>query len=300
MELKELRLSDSKLFEQFLSSEEYHLSTYHFSNIFIWSSLFRIFYVHLDGYLCVFFKDKHSMFMYLPPLGRESEPAVIHSCFRIMDRFNNDRNKSRIENVQENRLAFYKKAGYPCFNKPGEYLYMREDIATLAGNRFKSKRASYNHFIKHYEFEFRTYYKQDMSGCLALYQHWKEERKNRFSDLVYQAMIEDNFPCQKLAMENFSRLGLVGYVIRIKDRITGYTLGFSINPMTFCILFEICDLEYKGISVLLFSEFCRRLTDYKYINVMDDSDLENLRKVKLSYHPVFIEPNYIIKNKDRA
>ena len=238
--------------------------------------------------------------MYLPPLGRELEPAVIHSCFRIMDRFNNDRNKSRIENVQENKLAFYKKTGYPCFNKPGEYLYMREDIVTLAGDRFKSKRASYNHFIKHYDFEFRTYQKQDMPGCLALYKHWQDERKNRFSDLVYRAMLEDNFLCQGLAMENFSKLGLFGYVIRIKDRITGYTLGFPINPTTFCILFEICDLEYKGISVFLFSEFCRRLPDYKYINVMDDSGLENLRKVKLSYCPVFIEPNYVVQNKDCA
>ena len=238
--------------------------------------------------------------MYLPPLSKKPEPSVIHSCFRIMDRFNINKDKSRIESVQENNLTFYQSLKYPCFRKSGEYLYRRKDIASLLGNRFKSKRASYNYFIKHYDFELRLYQRQDMSGCLALYQEWKEQRKGRFSDSVYQAMLEDSFFCQKLAMKNFSRLGLVGYVIRIKNKITGYTFGFPINPKVFCILFEITDLDYKGISVFIFSEFCRQLPDYEYINVMDDSDLENLRRVKLSYHPVRILPSYIIKNKDHA
>jgi len=41
--------------------------------------------------------------------------------------------------------------------------------------------------------------------------------------------------------------------------------------------------------------FCRDLEPCKYINLMDDSGLENLKKVKLSYHPLKIIPAYIAR-----
>ena len=297
MGLKELRLSDRDIFEEFFALNEYCLSTYHFCNIFIWKSLFRIFYTILNGCLCLFFKDKTGCFMYLPPLSVRSDSSVIEECFRIMDGFNNDREISRIENVEAKQLEFYQKLGYGCFAKSGDYLYRIRDIVYLKGNKFKSKRASYNYFIKHYDFGFRPFLKQDTDDCLALYQQWAGQRKNKFSDLLYQAMLGDSLLCQKMAMKHFPQLGLIGYVAKVKDRIAGYTLGFPINSKTFCILFEIYDLSYRGIPQFIFSQFCQQLSDYQYINVMDDSGLENLRREKLSYHPVRVVPNYIIKRQ---
>ena len=43
--------------------------------------------------------------------------------------------------------------------------------------------------------------------------------------------------------------------------------------------------------------FAQELKNYKFINVMDDSGLENLKKVKLSYHPVKLVPAYIVRRK---
>jgi len=295
MKFRELKLSDQNLFEEYLDSDEYQLSAYHFCNIFIWEKLYRIFYIILDGNLCLFFKDKQGCFMYLPPLGIKLDLSVINNCFAIMDRFNVNKEVSRIENVQERNLSSYQSIGFTHFAKPGDYLCRKEDIVSMRGNRFKSKRASYNYFIKHYDFEFRPFLKQDKDDCIALYQHWAKQRKARFLDSVYQGMLEDSFSCFRVAMDNFDKLGLIGYIVKIKDKIAGYAFGFPINPKIFCILFEICDLKYRGISQFIFSQFCRELSDCQYINVMDDSGQENLRKVKLSYRPLHIVPNYIIK-----
>jgi hypothetical protein len=288
MEFRQLQLSDRNIFERFLSLKEQHLSAYHFCNIYIWKELFRIFYAILDGHLCIFFKDKIGCFMYLPPLG--SMPGT-----SLLNRFNENKEISRIENIEDKDIVFYRRMGYAHFTKPGDYLCAREDIASLKGNRYKSKRASYNYFLKHYDFEFRPFLKEDTDACLTLYRSWAKERKGKFTDAVYLGMLEDCFSSHKLAMENFTQLGLVGYVVKIRGEIAGYTFGFPLNSETFCILFEICNLSYRGISQFIFSQFSRQMSDYQYINIMDDSGLKNLSKVKLSYRPIRIVPNYIIK-----
>jgi hypothetical protein len=308
VEYKELKLSDRNLFKQFFSFEEYQLSTYSFGNTFIWKDHFRIFYIILDEHLCLFFKDKNSCFMYFPPLLRKINKtaglansdgkissSLLNNCFEIMDRFNVNKDMSRIENVEQKNLALYQIYGYIYSVKPGDYLYKRQDIVSLSGNKFKSKRTCYNYFIKHYDFQFRPFLKQDIDDCLTLYQYWVKQRRDKFANAIYQAMLDESFRYQKVAMENSFELGLIGYVISINNRIVGYTFGTPLNPKTFCILFEVCDLTYKGVSQFIFSQFCRQLPDYQYINVMDDSGLENLRKVKLSYHPSRVIPNYIIR-----
>ncbi|MFH1577779.1 MAG: phosphatidylglycerol lysyltransferase domain-containing protein [Candidatus Omnitrophota bacterium] len=297
MEFKQLKLSDREIFESFFGLCQHRLSPYQFSNIFIWKGLFDIFYAVLNGCLCVFFKDKTGCFMYLPPLGGNPDSSVINRCFAVMDGFNANKAISRIENVEEAGLKFYRNLGYGYFVKPGDYLCLRRDIVSLKGNRFKPKRASYNYCIRQYNPQLRLFQEGDQEACLSLYQGWAGERKKKFFDPVYQAMLDDGFSCQSAAIENFSQLDFSAYVVEIKNRITGYTFGFPLNRTTFCILFEICDLDYQGISQFIFSQFCRQLSGYRYINIMDDSGLANLRRVKLSYHPVEIIPNYIIKRK---
>jgi uncharacterized protein len=88
-------------------------------------------------------------------------------------------------------------------------------------------------------------------------------------------------------------LELEGGVVKVEGRIKGFTLGFEVNRDTFCILYEITDLSVKGLAQFIFQRFCGKLKGYKYINIMDDSGLENLKKVKLSYHPLKIIPAYI-------
>ncbi|MDO8276301.1 MAG: hypothetical protein Q7T22_12450, partial [Serpentinimonas sp.] len=45
--------------------------------------------------------------------------------------------------------VFYQQHGFECSRKFGDYLCLREDLAALKGNRFKSKRALVNYFEKH-------------------------------------------------------------------------------------------------------------------------------------------------------
>jgi len=180
-------------------------------------------------------------------------------------------------------------SGYMNFNslkKFPDYIYSREELAGLKGNKYKHKRAGCNYFSKNYKFQYLPYRQNMKNDCLKLFIKWASARKQKFPDLYYHKLLEDSFSAHKLAIENFKALGLTGRVIKIKNKIAAYTFGFELTNDMFCVLLEVCDLKFKGISEFIFREFCREMRQYKYINTMDDSGLENLRLSKLSYHPI--------------
>lgn len=297
MELNTLAIKDRRLFDKFLNLEAHQLSTYAFENIYIWKGLFDIKWLILQDSLCVFFQDKIGCFLYLAPLSRNKKPEVIKKIFQIMDRFNKNKDISRIENIEEESLPFYENLGYICQNKSYDYLCLRSDLTQLRGNKFKSKRACFNYFIKHYEFQYLPFSLKYRDECLGLYDSWVKERKMKNQNRIYQFMLEDSRRALKNALDNYSDLNFIGRLIKIDKKIKAFTFGFKLNQDTFSILYEITDLSIKGISQFIFRRFSSELEGYKYINIMDDSGLENLKKVKLSYQPVKLIPAYIVTRR---
>jgi len=298
MQLKALSIDDRKTFRRFLSLSQHELSTYAFENIYIWKALFEIRWQVLQDCLCVFFKDKISCFLYLPPLGKEVNPGVIREAFSIMDGFNASREISRIENIEERELPFYRSLGYELRDKPGEYLCRRKDLAELKGLEYKSKRACCNYFAKHYDYEcldFELRYRQD---CLRLYNLWMQQRRERIREPVYLGMLKDSLSCLKVLLGDYRALGLVGKLVKADGEVAAFSCGFKTNRETFCILYEISDLSIKGLAQFIFREFCRGLKKYSYVNIMDDSGLDNLKRVKLSYKPLKVVPAYIATRKN--
>ncbi|MEK6714632.1 MAG: phosphatidylglycerol lysyltransferase domain-containing protein [Candidatus Omnitrophota bacterium] len=314
---KPLEVEDKIIFEKYLSKTRHELSIFSFANILIWQAHFDIRYRIIKDNLCVFFKDRIGCFMCLPPLGKNVGKETLEGCFKIMNSQNEDQRISRIENIEEGQADFYKKLDFKLYPKDKEYIYERKDLVTLAGDKFKSKRANYNYFIKHYDYEFSLLEKAAINDCLKTLENWKKERLSRPNDPperhlvgrgiqsgaarnkdeLYRNILEDNFLAQKEALLNYGHLGLSGRVIRIEGEVKAYTLGFELNKDIFCILAEVCDLKFKGMPQFLFREFCRMLDKYKYINVMDDSGLVNLRTVKLSYHPTKEINSYIAESQ---
>ncbi|MBU0503537.1 MAG: phosphatidylglycerol lysyltransferase domain-containing protein [Candidatus Omnitrophota bacterium] len=298
MKLNKISLRDKGLIGRYLFLSRRDLSVYNFNNIYIWKGLFDILWSVEKGNFCLFFKDKLGSFLYLPVLGERIRPETISRAFEVMDEFNPNPENSRIENIEQEELSFYRDLGYDCVFKSYDYLCLRSGLAKLEGNVFKSKRASYNYFTKHYSFEYAPFSLESKENCLGLYRKWMAGRKSSNPDPVYQAMMEDSLKSLRILLDNYKDLGCRGRVVRIENRIKAFSFGFKLNPQTFCILYEITDLSIRGLAQFIFRSFCSELKGNKYINVMDDSGLENLKKVKLSYHPVKLIPSYIAKRKN--
>ncbi|MBU1088164.1 MAG: DUF2156 domain-containing protein [Candidatus Omnitrophica bacterium] len=293
-EKNRLSIADKKMFDQFLAIKTHELSPYNFANIYIWNCLFEIFWYLIDDCLCVFFNNSAGCFMYLSPLGQSLKASVINQCFGIMDEHNANCQLSRIENIEDQELGFYQSLGLARSPKDGDYVYSRLKIAELKGNAYKSKRADCNYFMNNYSFVYKPYSEEFALESIGLLENWIDNRKKNNSDQLYQYMLEDMLKVQVNALKNYLELGLVGRVVLVKGRVAAYTFGYALNPDTFCIMFEVVDHQFKGLSQFIFREFVQEMRAYSYINTMDDSGLKNLEKVKISYRPDKIIKNSII------
>lgn len=294
MKLKHLTLADQPRIERFLGLRPCGLSAYAFPTIYIWRGIFDIRWTVIANNLCVFFQDPVGQFAYTSPLGKGVDPAAIAGCFTVMDRANANPAVSRIENIGQEDIALYEKLGYTCRHKADEYVLSRISLANLAGDRFKSKRACVNFFTKHYAARYEQLAETDIRACLDLYELWMNQRAAAHEeDAVYCGMLTDNFSSLKVALADYKRLKLTARVVRVERAVRAFTIGCKLTADTFCVLFEIADPALKGLSQFIFQRFCRELKDYTWINIMDDSGLPNLRRVKLSYRPQRTEPGYI-------
>ena len=136
--------------------------------------------------------------------------------------------------------------------------------------------------------------------CAALYREWARGRRMVYADnAAALQMLEENAGVHQLALRHYRELGLTGRVVTVDGKISAYTFGYPLNENIFCVLFEIADLACNGLGVFIFREFCRdaALAPYKFINVMDDFELENIQRTKDSYHPVVLLPSYTVTRK---
>jgi len=295
MKLNKLSLKDQKLFNRYFDLSPRELAAFSFANIFIWRTLYTINWTVIENCLCIFFRDTVGCFMYLPPLSDgQPGPEVLRQAFVIMDKINKNKDISRIENIPQEDLDYYRSLGYLRHEKYPDYLCLRSELAHLTGNKFKSQRAAYNYFIKHYDYNWRKLRLTDRADCLNLFNSWVGMRKTHCADEVYCGMLEDNRKVIKEALVNYQQLNLEGIVVMVSKEIKAFSFGYRLNCNTFCILYEITDLAVKGLAQFIFRQLSQELKDYKYINIMDDSGLENLRKTKLAYKPVRLINAYIV------
>jgi hypothetical protein len=294
MKLNKLCLKDQKIFNRYLALSAHELAAYSFANIYIWEALYDIEWAVIKNSLCIFFRDQLGCFMYLAPLAKQPQPEVIQQSFAIMDKFNKNKDICRIENIPQKDLVYYRSLGYRCIEKYPDYLCLRSDLVFFKGNKFKSQRAAYNYFIKHNNFEVSVLKLADQADCLSLFSLWIKERKAQCSDAVYCGMLEDNRRVIQEAFTNYKQLNLEGIVVKVDRKIKAFSFGYRLNNNMFCILYEITDLAFKGLAPFIFSQFSQHLKGYQYINIMDDSGLENLRKTKLAYKPARLISAYIV------
>jgi hypothetical protein len=172
-----------------------------------------------------------------------------------------------------------------------DYLYLREELATLPGNRFHKKKNRINYFTARHTHEVHLFSAQHLCGCLQLLDEWgrvAEVEGNRSFGLEMDATSE--------ALTRAELLGLKGVVVTVEGAVRAFAVGERLNRQTVVCHFEKADHFMEGLSQLVNREFARLLfTDCFHINREQDLGEPGLRNAKLSYHPVELVKKFRVR-----
>ena len=294
-------LEQKSLVESFLVRGQRPLSGFSFVSLFAWCDFFDFEIKMIGQCLCVFAHGDSGCFLYLPPLGGKLDSSTIELVFRHMAQGGALKPVNRIENIPGNLLSAFGQDHYNQYLKPAEYVYRKQDLEALQGNAYKSKRHDCNCFLAHHRACFlEPYADEDFNACQALYESWAHARAQASGDDVYRAMLEENRLVHKRLLEFCIPLGLVVRVLKTEGKLIGYTLGYALDEVTFCIYAEIVDLRMTGAAAYIFRSFCAdaQLKNFSRINTMDDFAMPNVARAKKAYHPSELISSYSVSLKD--
>jgi uncharacterized protein len=263
------------------------LAAYSAAYHYVWNGLLPYWWIELQGAFCLFIQSPDGWFMPLPPLSEGSIEEPLETAFRVMRHWNGESAVSRVENISTALASDLESQGYRITPKDPDYLYWAADLASLAGNRFKSQRVLCNRVERSRRVTIEPYRLRDRMECRALFQQWGRQKRTEGLDDFSALLLDDAISAHEVAWAKGSELHLVGTVLRIDGRIRAYTFGYWSNKKTWCIVLEVADRTISGLSQYLFRETSRTALSggAEFINTMDDAGLPGLRLSKQAYHP---------------
>ena len=266
---------------------------YCFGNIFMWSQIYENKICNDNSvFVSADFTDE-PVFCY--PIGNGDKKATINRLIKFAEEkgitleFYGMTEKDK----DELNLLFPEKFEITETRDYFDYLYRTEDLASLAGRKYHSKRNHISYFEKTFDWKYEPINEQNINECLLLNEHWKRLNQEKNPEEILNEHI-----AIKRALQNYFDLGLEGGILTIENEIVAFTFGEKLNDNTFCTHVEKAYGNIRGAYQMINREFARQLCDrYEYINREDDTGSEGLRRAKLSYHPHRLVIKYCAKFK---
>jgi len=172
-----------------------------------------------------------------------------------------------------------------------DYLYQRQELAELPGNRYHKKKNRINYFTSRHSHAVELFAPAHREGSRFLLDAWLASR----ADEVQRALVPETAATAE-ALELFEKLDLQGVVVLVNGEVKAFALGERLNAETAVCHFEKADPFMEGLSQLVNREFSRLLfTDCRFINREQDLGEPGLRAAKLSYHPVGLVRKYRVR-----
>ena len=288
LEFHPVSLADREPIRQKLAAEPRQGCEYAFGNIFSYSAKYPIFVAETGGCFLTKCVVKDTDY-YCFPVGGDKEVAVRE----MIETIEQSGRKYEVYGMTAADAAILEAAFPGRFPIAPErdsfdYVYLREDLVSLAGKKYQSKRNHIAFFTRNYRWSYERITPVTIPECIAMSEQWLENNKNEFHD----DLVEELAMIRK-AFANFEALGLVGGLLRVDGQVVAYTMGEPVTDEMFCIHIEKAFADVRGAYPMINQTFVREeLSAYRYINREDDVGHDNLRRAKLSYHPAFFVEKY--------
>ncbi len=275
MNLRPLSLDDRLFVTEYLRRFPPEISELTFTNLFAWRHSRPIWIDEFRESLLFFAETKTGLAILGNPVGPVSLPKVFTEYTgRIAgaDRFP----KERLPNVALDGTVMVVED-----RDNADYVYRREDLATLAGRHFTKKRNHINQCLAAYKCRYEMITEETIPECLAMQDRWCASRDCKTEPGLcgeYRAIVE--------TLQNYRKFPLTGGAIRIDGTIEAFAVGERLNPSTAVWHFEKAMPHFHGLGQLINQWFARdNLAEFAYVNREQDLGIPGLRRAKESYSP---------------
>lgn len=288
IDFRPISIEDRDELESRLRHAGYPLCEYTFATLFCWQGCNRTRWaVHQDWLLLRFEAGGHERF--LCPVGTGDPRPAIDLCMDHLARRGHPPVVEMVPGRVRDRLpagAYWVEPDKPNF----DYIYLREDLATLAGRRYSRKRNHIKHFSESCSWTFLPLVPQDVHDCLCFLEEWRAglvDSGNPWLDFEVNAL--------RVCLAHLMPLAVMGRVLRVDGRVAALSIGEALTEDTFVVHYEKAVRDCEGVYPMVSREFARAVPDrFTWINREQDMGVPGLRVAKESWFPVRQEPAFTL------
>ncbi|MBR7132342.1 MAG: DUF2156 domain-containing protein [Clostridia bacterium] len=291
LEFKNIELKDYEIFKKFTAESDELSCENTFINLIAWQNIYQNMFAVSDGQLFIMSGDRANKIFRLP-MGGELEAGLL-----TLEKSFGKNLSFWIPEGKDFELFRKCRPNYHCAEKADacDYIYLRDDLAELAGKKYHSKRNHISAFSRKHAWRYETISPSNIPQVKLCAEQWYKENAHKADRFML---------CEKetvgVILDNLSFLDVKGGAILIDDRVVAFTLGSPISPSAFDIHIEKALSEFSEGYAVINREFAKNeLGQYKYINREDDMGIEGLRRAKLSYKPQLLLKKYFCTPEER-
>lgn len=300
---KPIEIKDKPLFVDYFKRFPPEISELTFTNLFMWRNHYDFLFTEWKNHLIIFSEhflknynacsiNPDSMF-FLPPIGQNPSGIIIELLEALKDVEIHRVPEVITEKIRDNNTLSDLNINVSEDRNNWDYVYDREAIINLAGNKHRQNRRWLNKFLNSYNYEFHLLGDEWIEKTKELQLKWCLQ-KGCDED---ESLMEEQRAINE-ALDNFNQLDFMGGILCVKGECVGYTFGEMLNSDTLVIHIEKAHMEYEGsyqaINNLFLKNCCKNA---KFVNREQDLGISGLRRAKESYKSHHMVKKSIIYRK---
>lgn len=194
--------------------------------------------------------------------------------------------REKLESASPGRFEFSSDDG------SSDYIYAREDLASLKGRSYQKKRNRLSKFMRTYpDAELRPLTTSNSGDAMRAADLWFAEQRAGVDQTGERLAIEQ-------AVHRCDELGIVGYVLYVFGEPVGMTAGSPINTSVFDVHFEkAAGPSAEAGAYSFINKALASSVDAEWLNREEDLGDLGIRRAKLSYCPRIILKKYTARER---
>ena len=275
MNLRPLSLDDRLFITEYFGRFPPVISELTFTNLYAWRQTRPIWIDIFKESLIFFAETRRGLVLLGSPVGPVS-PAEVFSEYG-----SKIKGADRFPKAQLPDRALLPGVTVVDDRDNWDYVYRREDLATLAGRNFTRKRNRINQCLAAYNCRYEMITEETVAECLVMQDRWCAAR-----DCETDPGLCGEYLAIEETLHHYTEFGLTGGAIRIEGTIEAFAVGEALNPSTAVCHFEKAMPRFHGLGQVINQWFAREnLAAFTYVNREQDLGIPGLRQAKETYFP---------------